>query len=184
MIISSVFACRGEIDHNERNNEENNEEINEEINEESVVPYMFYRGWRIVLVAVLACALGVNYTLFTWLNYEILGISSGKLSTGLQAWGYIVLLLGVLLLITLAVSKIINIKMIDKQLEIVMVLLFVLQLPMISLWFMALLMQGNEAIQGVVMHHILLGLALYHFLKYQYKSHKQATNHDDFDVST
>lgn len=133
---------------------------------------MFYRGWQIVLIAVLSCALGINYTLYEWLNYEILSISKGRLSTALQVWGYIQLTLGLLLLAALALRKKINVKMADKQLEIVMILVFVLQLPMISLWVMAIFMQGKQALQGVLLHHILLGLALYRFLTNQYRFNK------------
>lgn len=137
-----------------------------------------------MLVAILSCALGLNYTLYTWLNYEILGISKGKLAIGLHLWGYIVLLLGVVLLLTLAASKFINIKMIDKQIEIVMLLLFVLQLPMISLWFMALFMQGSDAFQGVLLHHLLLGFALYSFLRHQSYAKQQLSDHDDISTGS
>jgi len=145
---------------------------------------MFHRGWRIVLVAILSCALGVNYTLYTWLDYEILGISKGKMAIGLQLWGYIVVLLGVVLLLTLAAAKFMNSKMIQKQIEIVMALLFVLQLPMISLWFMALFMQGSDAIPGVLLHHLLIGFALYSFLRHQSYVKQQLSDHDDLSASS
>lgn len=131
---------------------------------------MVYRVWQIVLTATMSCAIGVNYTIFTWLDFEVLGISKGKMSAGLIGWGYLLLLLGLVLFLTLAARKIMNIKMIDTQLDIIMAIIFVLQLPMISLWFMAIFMQGKEAIPGVLLHHVLLGLALYIFLSNQSRS--------------
>lgn len=145
---------------------------------------MLYRWWQIVLVAVMCCALGINYTYYTWLDYEILGISKGRLSTSLQIWGYILLALGLLLFATLAARKKINVKMIDKQLEIFIALIFVLQLPIISLWFMATFMQGIEALPGGLLHLLLLGLAAYSFLSNHHMSDKQHSYPNDTGQSS
>ncbi|MEK4249572.1 MULTISPECIES: hypothetical protein [Paenibacillus] len=125
---------------------------------------MFYRVWQVALVAGLSCVCGINYTWYRWFDYQILGINKGSLYISLQVWGYVLLALGVLLALSIPARKFTNVKMIDKQLEIVVAVVFVLQLPIVSLWFMALFMQGGEAVSGVLIHLILLGLALNSYL--------------------
>lgn len=105
---------------------------------------MFYRVWQVALVAGLSCVCGINYTWYRWFDYQILGINKGSLYISLQVWGYVLLALGVLLALSIPARKFTNVKMIDKQLEIVVAVVFVLQLPIVSLWFMALFMQGEK----------------------------------------
>lgn len=124
---------------------------------------MFYRIWQVLIIAVLACLAGLNYTVYRWFNYDALGIVKGLLRTSLISWGYISLLLGILMFATLAFRKVINVKMIDKPLEIFMIIICVMQLPMVSLWVMAFVMQGFEAIIGVTLHAALLLLIGYCF---------------------
>jgi len=118
----------------------------------------------VALIAVLTCLAGINYTLYSWLDYRILGIGKGFLLHSLTIWGYTSLTLGLLMIATLAFRKVINVIMIDKPLELFMAIIFVIQLPVISLWFMAVMMQGVEAISGAVIHGALLILIGYSFL--------------------
>lgn len=152
MIILNVSDYISSVNENQRNDDE------------SVVQLMFYRVWQVALVAGLSCICGINYTMYRWFDYKILGISKGSLLTSLQVWGYVLLAVGILLIGSIAARKFINVKMVDKQLEIAVAVVFVLQLPIVSLWFMALFMQGGEAIKGVLIHLILLVFALYCFL--------------------
>lgn len=152
MIILNVSDYISSVNENQRNDDE------------SVVQPMFYRVWQVALMAGLSCIYGINYTIYQWFDYKILGISKGSLYTSLQVWGYVLLAVGILLILAIATRKFINVKMIDKQLEIAIAVVFVLQLPIVSLWFMALFMQGGEAIKGVLIHVALLVFALYCFL--------------------
>ncbi|MFC6332489.1 hypothetical protein ACFP56_07610 [Paenibacillus septentrionalis] len=136
---------------------------------------MLYRVWEVALVAVLSCICGINYTIYKWFDYKSLGISRGALLTSLRVWGMVLLIIGILLLISLAVRKFTNVKIIDKQVELAVVVVFVLQLPIVSLWFMALLMQGADAVIGAVIHMVLLLLSMYYYLS----SHRPPKRHKD-----
>jgi len=125
---------------------------------------MFYRISQVALVAVLTCLAGINYTWYSWFDYKILGIGKGFLLHSLTTWGYVSMSLGLLMFGTLAFRKVINVIMIDKPLEIFMAIIFVIQLPVVSLWFMAVMMQGVEALTGVIMHSALLILIGYRFM--------------------
>lgn len=124
---------------------------------------MFYRIWQVALIAAISSSAGLNYTLYTWFDYKMLGIGNGALHQSLIIWGYISMGLGILMFGTLAFRKIINVKMVDKPLEIFMVIIFVMQLPLISLWLMSLMMQGAIALVGTAVHAALLILIGYCF---------------------
>lgn len=130
---------------------------------------MMNQAWKVALVGGLSCLCGINYSMYTIYDYSVLGINKGVLFTSLHIWGYILFIVGLLLLATLGARKHINVKMIDKQLEISAIIVFVLQLPIISLWFMALILQGIEAIIGIIVHIVLLSMSFYCF----WSSHQQ-----------
>lgn len=140
---------------------------------------MFYRISQVALVAVLTCLAGINYTWYSWFDYMLLGIGKGFLLQSLTIWGYASMVLGTLMFGTLAFRKMINVIMIDKPLEIFMAIIFVIQLPIVSLWFMAVIMQGADAFIGVAVHSTLLIVIGYSFLTSHRTPRKQKDQQQD-----
>jgi len=113
---------------------------------------MSYRIWQVALVSLLTSLVGINYTIYAWFDYGFLGIVKGVLLKSLTFWGYASIVIGIMMLVSIALRKVINVKIINTQIEYGMTMTFVMQLPMVSLWFMAIVMSGIEAGIGAILH--------------------------------
>ena len=117
---------------------------------------------NVFVISGLAFALGINYCVFNWLDYDIIGLNGAFISSARFIWGLLQTFFGILLLGCLFLN---NVSMTAHKIwNIVAAIVFVMQLPMTSLWYMSLMREPIASLLGVIIHTLLIGLITYDYL--------------------
>jgi|GEM_PF-4936061 len=135
------------------------------------------------IISFLAFILGINYCLFAWLNYDIIGMNGDFMSSARLTWGIIQTIFGFLLLVLLYFRRITHI--VHKYWTILMSIVFAMQLPIASLWYMTLMREPLDALLGVLLHTLLIGLIAVDYLtshRITSKENNLNTNQEDTHI--
>lgn len=125
---------------------------------------------NIYMISIIALALGINYCLLAWLDYSILGLNGDIMSPARTIWGTLQTFFGLLLILFLLFKN--KISHWHKYWTITVGIVFVMQLPIASLWYMMLMREPLLALSGVIIHTLLIVLITLDYLN----SHKNFTH--------
>lgn len=127
------------------------------------------RQINIYLISIIALVLGINYSIFTWMDYSILDLNGDIMSPARIIWGTAQSFFGLLLLLFLLLKN--KISFWRKIWTITVGIVFVMQLPIASFWYMMLMREPLLALSGVTIHTLLIVLIAVDYLT----SHKHTT---------
>lgn len=137
-----------------------------------------------IVISLLAFVLGINYCLFAWLSYDIIGLNGEFMYSARTIWGVIQTVLGCLMLAFLFLRRITHV--VHKYWTVIMAIVFVMQLPIASLWYMTLMREPLSALLGVILHTMLIGLIAADYLTVNKSSRNDGQhtviNDDDKDI--
>lgn len=117
---------------------------------------MNWKMWLITLVSAMSIGTGIFYLTGVGFGYSFLGMEAGSERIAVQFWGKVSIGLGILLLITMLLRAKMNERINDSQLIIFLGLLFIIQIPPLGLWCLAIILGSIESWAGVTVHALLL----------------------------
>ncbi|WP_141506107.1 hypothetical protein [Paenibacillus luteus] len=116
------------------------------------------KRWLIAALSVASIVVGILYAGQIGFSYSFLGAESGSERYAVRFWSQISMGLGFIMLVTLLLRNKMNAKANDAILIFVLCLLFIIQLPPISLWLLGMIVGSNAAIGGFAVHGLLIAI--------------------------
>lgn len=112
---------------------------------------------RLILIAGLTSIfLGIAYLYGLIMGFQFLGSEAGSEQEVVQYWGKLSLGLGLTMLVTISIRKKMREQVNDGMLILLLILLFIVQLPPIALWLLFFILGSWSGITGLILHSLLL----------------------------
>lgn len=116
------------------------------------------KKWFIVMLSVASIVVGILYAGQIGFSYSFLGVESGSERNAVRYWSQVSMGLGFIMLVTLLLRHKMNARANDAILVFGLCLLFIIQLPPISLWLLGMIVGSHAAIGGFAVHGLLIAL--------------------------